>query len=205
MEISGQFTLDKTLAGIKAWIFFAFEPPPAASPLEPGARPKEGANTGIIVAKGQITWVRMASTLSQPIDDDGRLNRIITRRLELKRRPANNPLKIPEVPIAGEANSWLRYDDPEGRFHFNHPQELHLESDVSENPDVLELVNKRPTGTDVLIINIQREELDPVRNRQLLDPDFHIRNPDAMCGITEGLGQEEREGLAPWTLGNGLP
>jgi hypothetical protein len=195
IEISGKLTIDKAPAGVKAWIFFVFEPPPAPPALEPAAKPKAAEKTGIIEARGHIARVLMTRRLSIPIDDNGRLSRIVTKELNLVRRPASNPLIIPEVPIATAANSWVRYDDPGKRFHFNHPQALQLVSDTSENPDLLELVDKRATGTDALIFNIQREEVDPARNRQLLDPNFHIRNMRATWQKTQ---QDVVEGEAGW-------
>ncbi len=193
IEITGQLTIDSAPAGVKAWIFFVFEPPPAA---EPGTNPKAESSKGIIEARGQIARVQMTRRLSTPIDDNGRLNRILTRELTMARRAASSPLNIPATPpVADKANSWIRYDDPDGRFHFIHPQELRLASDTSQNPDLLEFVDRKLTGTDAVIFNIQREDKDAARNRQLLDPNYHIRDMRATWQKTK---QDVMEGDAGW-------
>jgi hypothetical protein len=161
IEISGRLTIDRALAAVKAWIFFEFEPPP---PLEPGAKPKAGASTGIIEARGHISRVQMARRLSIPQDEDGRFHKIVTKELDLRRRPASNLLKTQDPPVADKANSWLRYEDPEGRFHFDHPQQLSVDLVQSNRID---LVDHRPDGSkDALAIML------PPNERQYRDPEY---------------------------------
>ena len=118
----------------------------------------------------------MRRLLSIPIDQNGRLNRNITRELILVRKPSTTPITLPdEPPTAAVANSWILYEDPLERFHFRHPQELQLPGDASGNPDLIELVNKKSNATDVLIIGFQPKEADQAKNRRALDMSEHIR------------------------------
>ncbi len=71
-------------------------------------------------------------------------------------------LVIPETPpVESEANSWLLYDDAEGRFQFRHPQELRLDP---RPPDrfTVELATPHPdAGPNSVIIQIPRGTADP--------------------------------------------
>jgi hypothetical protein len=172
IEISGQLTIEKSPAAVLSRILFEFAD---AKPPEPAEKIKAGTRTGIVEARGHIARVVMTRKLVIPLDENGRLHKIVTRELNVVRRPASNPLKIPDVPpIADKANSWVRYEDPQGQFHFNHPQDLVLEGD--EEPGLLQFLNKKPAGTDAMIIIMQDKEADPVRSRELQDPNYHIRN-----------------------------
>ena len=172
IEISGSLTIDAAPAAVHAFVYFEFDPS-----LESAARSK-AANTGIIEARGHFSRVLMTRRYSKPLDADGRLHKIVTRELTLVRRPSTAPaLKYPDIsPGDADPNTWISYQDPEKRFHFNHPQELVLEPDEEEDRDLLQFLNRKPTGIDVLGINIQKKDGDPARNRQLLDPDYHIKN-----------------------------
>src|SRR5262249_14678450 len=156
---------------VRAEILFDFGPPtPAATP--PGSapvpkdatKPGDGAadrKPGIIEARGWISQARMGRVLSGPIEDDERLKQIVSRELNLQRRLAPLPgpaaggspdsLTVPEgAPVASEANSWPLYEDPRGRFHFRHPQELTFNKILANE---LHLVYPRPDrGSDVLVI-----------------------------------------------------
>ncbi len=127
-EISGELALDTGQGAVKARVEFTFEPPPAAPVAAPAARAKAVVNRGIVEARGRISSVKMGRALWIPIDHNGRLKQNIYRDLVLERRPVKPTtaeLTIPkEPPTADEANSWVLYDDPQGRFHFRHPQNL---------------------------------------------------------------------------------
>src|SRR5262249_44489290 len=61
------------------------------------------------------------------------------------------------------------YDDPKGRFHFRHPQELALDA---IQLDELDLIYPRPDrGSDVLRIILVPEQKDSQRDRLARDPE----------------------------------
>ena len=127
----------------------------------------------------------MAQSLTSPIPDtDDRLMHTITREMRLERRrlavttdaPANGSpptLTIPSPPpIKDEANSWLTYDDPMGRFHFRHPQELNLWP-FDRDPNTVTLVEQHPEGDDLLGINLQPRQSDAGLDRDSRNPEQH--------------------------------
>ncbi len=187
---SGPVTLPDGPSMVNGEIHFAFEPPPLA-PAIPGAveEPKEvdrsarrasakNKNENVVDARGWITEVKMARVVEIPsAEDDGRLKTTVTYEIVLARRPlaaANQqgagqpqPLTLPNPPpTATEANSWLVYEDPLGRFRFHHPQGLQV-SARSADPDFVELVDQRPdVGTDVFILQLPPGADDPQADRR---------------------------------------
>jgi len=120
---------------------------------------------------------------------DGRLKTTVTYEIVLARRPlpaANQPgdgpqpLPVPNPPpTATEANSWLVYEDPLGRFRFRHPQGLQVNAG-SADPDYVELIDQRPdVGTDVFIIQIPPGADDPLADRKFRSLDQFRRTIEA--------------------------
>ena len=126
----------------------------------------------------------MVRRLMIPIDKAGRLQEITTRELVLGRRPSV-PRADPGAgeaalsfssppPTADENNSWLLYDDPQGRFHFRHPQEMVIEEN---NPNALQLQHVRRDGkTDTMVIVPVPKEADPAADRHWSDPQAFVRD-----------------------------
>jgi len=198
--VSGRFTLRDGPSAFNARIYFTFEPTPAVSP--PDASPKaaeSGTRTGagkrddgIIDARGSISHVLMAQRVdSLRPDSDDRLKQSLTHQLELWRKPLavttdapagglNLSLSLPAPPpTADEANSWLLYDDPKGRFHLRHPQELQLSPRMID-PNILELVDRHlETGNDVFIVRLAPGAEDPQSDRLFRDVKQLERETDA--------------------------
>ena len=192
--VKGQFSIDEEGAAIptaiNAQIDFAFEP--AASAQDPIARPgaeatkdqQERAATpsvkaeaGLFEARGFVSRLRLAQATTLPLEGESRLKQSISRELLLERRipgqsggspePALSPL--PEASLSlTPANSWLLYDDPQGRFHFLHPQELRVVKVYPEGG--VDLLDRRPDGQDVLQITLVPKTQDPERDRLAADP-----------------------------------
>ena len=89
----------------------------------------------VLLAEGSIK-LALLSLIRVGIvpEGDGRLRQRHTIELTLERRPMTlspeergnppPPLALPSPsPTPNEANSWVVFDGPEGRFHFWHPQE----------------------------------------------------------------------------------
>src|SRR5206468_12186762 len=93
--------------------------------------------------------------------------------------PATPALAVPTpTPVPTEANSWLTYDDPQGRFHFRHPQDLPQDRDVPPDPNSVQLVEKSLAGfpEQVLTLQLQVKSGKPAEDRADRDPDFHIKS-----------------------------
>jgi hypothetical protein len=197
-ELAGQIELEEGPGEVKAQIHFVFDLPVVAPPsTEPGAAPKPAAaatadtaanrKQEVVEARGRISRVLMGRSLVSSIPGEDRLKRFMSRELNLERRPLpttsatpggrGTPLERPSAPtIADEAHAWLVYDDPQGRFHFSHPQELRLDPGQLMDPNSVGLVDRQPMGDTVLFIQYQPKSSDPARDRQLRDPEYHRRN-----------------------------
>jgi hypothetical protein len=187
-------TVDQRSGDARAEVLFVFGPQAAPTPATaPGAVPvpkaadrgSDGAGerkSGILEARGWISQVRMGRVLSTPIGNEGRFKQIVSRQLNLQRRLVNPPgaaeggspaaLPVPETPpTATEANSWLLFDDPLGRFRFRHPQELAIDRNRSSTNE-LNLIDPRPDGkSDWLVIIQVPEHKDPQRDKLARDPE----------------------------------
>jgi hypothetical protein len=182
--VKGRVVISSGPNGVNAQIEFMFEPPEtpaptAVSPAEEVAKeqpaaqetPKAKAKPGLIEARGHFTKLRLAHEFSLPLPgNDGRFKQTNTRRLSLERRTEQpgDPLSVPATaPAPTVENSWLGYDDEEGRFHFRHPQEFR----VKVYPEGgVELLYARPDGRDVIEINLVHKTGDPQRDRLAGDP-----------------------------------
>ncbi len=187
IDVSGSVGLDEGEGVVKARITFVFEPPPAA----PAGETKDaaaraggtGRDAGVVDAIGYINKVQMRRQVTTPLEDEPRLQQTQTRDLIVhRRRPTGQPggadatpLTVPEQPpAADELNSWLLFDDPAGRFHLRHPQELAFKR--SEDAFFI-FEHVRPDGRDdtVAIGDVPREA-DPALDRRLSDPQALVKS-----------------------------
>ena len=189
IDISGEIALEEGEGAIRARIWFVFQPLTAAAAATPKGltdQPARGVSprdTEIVEARGYISKVQMTRRLALPLDEEGRLQEIGTRELQAQRRkvpslagsPGVASLLIPEKPpVADEKNSWLLFDDPEGRYHFSHPQEMAIQTPES-NPLVLHRV--RPDGkADTLLLGAVPKEADSARDRKWSDPQAFVKD-----------------------------
>ncbi len=182
-----------------ARILFEFKPPIAAAPSGPqGTRPspagraesRDDRGTGIVDARGWIIQAVMAQSVERPIPgSDERLKESSTRVVTLERipfeaRPNEAPvpaLDVPEVaPVADNANSWLVFEDPRGRFRFRHPQELQIPDEAVYPPEEIHLLDERvDVGKDVLVIKLPPKGGDPKIERTFHDPALLQKAVDA--------------------------
>ena len=145
--------------------------------------PRREREAGIVEARGYIAKVLMGRTHTLARDDGGRLQQIGTRELVLQRRRVvgqagvgeSAALPVPETPpAADEMNSWLLYDDLQGRFHFRHPQELAI---TLNEPGELHLRYVLPNGkADSIAITPVPRDPDPLLDRATSDPQAFVRN-----------------------------
>jgi hypothetical protein len=152
--IEGGFDVDALPSAFKAQIDFTFVPRGVALPPA-GA---EGASREIEAA-GQITYAVLSHARVRAAQEGiGRLKQTETFELVLERRPLAllpgergapvAPLTLPEtLPTPNEANSWVTFVDPAGRFHFRHPQELEMNPNKPVDPHAVELSDVRDSGS----------------------------------------------------------
>ncbi|HMB03974.1 MAG TPA: hypothetical protein VKP69_09575 [Isosphaeraceae bacterium] len=174
INVTGRVGLPSGEAAVNAQLLFSFAPPVPGA----GAERTEG-DEGTIEARGAITELRLAVVRTAGLPGaNGRPRRTQTNEMNLGRQLATPtpPLAIPEPsPTPTEANSWLTYIDPRGRFHFQHPQDLRPVPPQSEE-DVVELLDPQPLGPDVVSIEILPKSGDPRVDAQNRDPEFHRKN-----------------------------
>jgi hypothetical protein len=219
--IAGRLTINDTLILCNAKIHFTFGSPTtatavAAAPAGPGEGPGAAEtglrkttgqrDQGVIEARGRINLALMAQTAESFIPGtDDRLKQYETRELVVERRSlASKPnaqgaipgLDVPEaIPADDEANSWLVYDDPRGRFNFRHPQALGLSPRMLD-PNIVEFVDRNlGKGQDVFILRLRPGAEDPQRSRLFCDTDQFQRDIDAEWARSE---TEIVRGPAEW-------
>ncbi len=143
----------------------------AGTPASPG-----GHGEAAIDARGYISKISMAQEISSPLPgNDGRFKQNIRRELVLERhvgQPGDLTALLLDIPnpdpVADVKNSWLIYDDPQGRFHLLHPQELHVAKTYPEGG--IDLLDRRPDGRDVIQISLVAKTGDQGRDRLAADP-----------------------------------
>jgi len=186
--VKGQLVVSEGPSGINAKLQFTFLPsevtaPPRAradgettkekasgTPASPGGRVEAA-----IDAKGYISKVSMAQEITAPLPgNDGRLKQNIRRDLVLERKVVQAGeltvlLEVPSPePAADVKNSWLIYDDPLGRFHLLHPQELRVANSYPDGG--IDLLDRRPDGQDAIQVSLNSKTGDPQRDRLAADP-----------------------------------
>lgn len=139
---------------------------------------------GTVDAKGAVTDLRLSRSSSSPLTGgSGRLKQSFTWERTLQRRLGTNgsPLSLPSPPPSpNQANSWLTYDDPEGRFHFRHPQDFLPRFDPYEaagDDDSVMLVdmNAAAEAGTVISLGLLPKTGDAAVDRKSRDPEFHIQ------------------------------
>ncbi|WP_406697806.1 hypothetical protein V5E97_02960 [Singulisphaera sp. Ch08] len=158
---------------VNAQLVFRFPAPGSDGGKEPAA---EKAKETLVDARGAIVELRMATFAATPLPPNGRLRQTVTRELIVDRRidDVGEVLPLPDTaPVATEENSWLSYDDPQGKFHFRYPQEFR----PGRPPDDLsmELVRLRPGGPDTLEFQRVIKTGDAEADRLNRDPEFHLK------------------------------
>lgn len=186
--VKGQVAVPQGPSGINAQLQFTFQPAEGTAPSRArteGETPTEkssGAPAGpggraepANDAKGYISRVSLAQEVTVPLPvNEGRLKQTIRLERVLERRPVGQAgevaglLEVPTPePVANVGNSWLIYDDPQGRFHLLHPQELRVDA----YPDGgIDLNDRRPDGSDVITIGLNTKTQDGQRDPNATDP-----------------------------------
>ncbi|MGC8643489.1 MAG: hypothetical protein ACP5XB_26835, partial [Isosphaeraceae bacterium] len=187
--VKGQCLVEQGPSGINAIIEFTFDPSPAQAGSGTGGRttlpaspsslfPKpDQTGEGNFDAPGYLSKIRLAQETTQLIgDEDSRLKQMVRREVRLERRlvdkarePGAGTLEVPNpLPSATVENSWLIYDDPAGRLHLLHPQEMKV---AKQYPDGgVDLLDRRPDGQDVIQLVLVPKTGDPRRDRLAADP-----------------------------------
>jgi len=191
IAVKGQLVIPEGPCGLNAQVHFTFVPAEVAAP--PGSRPRDEINKdlapdskpapapagrvkGVFDANGYISKISLAQEMTWPLPgNDGRLKGNMRREILLERRIPAQPggdgdiLEIPNPePVPGVSNSWLVYDDPQGRFHLLFPQEFRVARTYPEGG--IDLLDRRPDGRDVIQISLVAKTGDPGRDSLASDP-----------------------------------
>ena len=189
IDVAGKFDVEGNPGAFHARIIFVFVPRgvslPAAGAVDGAAK--------VVTAEGSIKRADLSlirvGTLTE---GDGRLRHRHTIELTIERRPmalaqgepgsAPTPLALPSPPPAPtEPNSWVVYDDTNGRFHFRHPQEYIKVRPAIPVPARFEFVDKRPGAGDAALVVVVPTKTGSSTSEQV------FRDP---AGLKKGLDAE---------------
>lgn len=195
LSVKGNLLLMDGPLSLNARVHFSF-PPPANAPAEDAGAGQPKRPSGIVEANGYISELRMAESAVLPLDQEGRLKLTRSRELVLERRldgPATPSVVVPEAPTNDPAHTWITYDDPEGRFHVAHPQDLRV---AQVYPDgAVDLVSRGLDGQDVVQLSLVAKTGDPGKDRIAADP---IEQHKALTDQWKQEGQDVLQGPAGW-------
>jgi hypothetical protein len=202
VDLSGGMTLPDGPCAVNASIEFVFDTPAAPAALPPAAasvppetgkaaaktdagagRPKR-KDESIVDAKGYIQVIRMSHAVRMPAPGgNGRLLQTVKYELTIGRKllppsgEQSDMLGIPDPPpVESEANSWLSFDDPDGRFRFRHPQELMHDRKETDRFLLTFSDRSRDTGPDVLFIQLPPGNADPQEDVRFRNLDHYRKN-----------------------------
>ena len=198
IHIEGHFDVFANPSAFNAQIDFSFQPAGISFP----ARATDGGSK-VVEATGQISRALLSHrvAMNQPADA-GRLKGTITRELVLYRGPlkvlcgepesAATPLVLPDpipAPKDGSAKTWVVYQPPDGRFNFQHPQELRQQPDAKKRG--IHFLDKRSTGDAVLIVVVPPQTGDAAVADSFHDPatfkkSFESEWAAAQSDVTKG-------------------
>jgi hypothetical protein len=149
------------------------------------ALPTAAGEGDVMEVPGAITNLRLALTsTSFAPNSKRRLLSTHTNELTMERQlePIGaTPLAVPAAPPAPtKENSWLTYDDPDGRFHFRHPQDYLPSKEMAADSENADAVILRDFPTNRAPASIIRFELIPKTgnaeaDRNNRDPEFYIQ------------------------------
>ncbi len=211
--VKGQAVVSEGPAGISARVQFIFVPsqetPPTRGRTE-GETTKEkaagapgrpaGRVDQSVTGKGYISKVALAQEISVPVpDNQGRLRQLIRRDLVFERRLSQpgevaGLLDLPNPdPVADESNSWLLYDDPQGLYHFLHPQELQVTANYGDGG--VDLVQQRHEGPDAIHLALLPKSENGKHDRSVSDP-FEVKK--GLVDNWKRQGQKVMDGPSGW-------
>ncbi len=189
IDIAGKFDVEGQPGAFHARIIFDFVPRGVALPA---AGAVEGASK-VVTADG---WIKRADLSLVRVgslpEGDGRLKHKFTIELTAERRPmtlaagepgpAPTPLTLPTAPppVVGD-NAWVVFDDPDGRFHFRHPQEYIKQRPAIPVPARFEFMDKRPGTGDAALVIVVPTKMGNATSEQV------FRDP---AGLKKGLDEE---------------
>ncbi len=218
--ISGGMTLPDGPCAVSAEIQFEFDMPAAPAAAPPAAAPvvspeqdkaatKAEARPGqpkrkdesIVDARGYIKRIRMAHAVRMPVPHgNSRLFQTVTYELIIERKllppsgDQNDLLGIPDPPpVETEANSWLSYEDSEGRFHFRHPQQLKLDLRGSDRTTLVFDTPHPDISPDSVILQIPPGNGDPQEDLRFRNVEQYRKKADeewAARGLEVVRGKE---------------
>jgi hypothetical protein len=196
IDVSGQMLAQVGYGAMKmqvhAQLEFAFTPPRITD-----AGTGKSSDLATVDARGAIVWLSLVQEgLTAAVSKLDPRPRKVKRELVLERQLTNTgtPLEIPrDPPKPNPENSWLAFADPQRRFQFRHPQDLHHPQEYGyvphEGPDQIELIHFQLGGTSPDRVMI---EISPTTRR---DPE-EVRNKVAALGKEGKL--EVLQGTTGW-------
>jgi hypothetical protein len=178
----GPMGIDNALNARISFTFATADAKPEPAAVAAGGKPSDPATT----APGAITSVRLTRASQSALPGAGtRLKRTLTQEMVVERQTAPDakaspPIAVPSpAPVFTTDNSWLVYEDPQGRFYFRHPQDLLLEYSLpGEKEPELQLSEMRPGSGEgrALHLLLQEKTGNAKEDKTKIDPDLHLRD-----------------------------
>jgi hypothetical protein len=182
-----------TKVPVNARLIFTFAPP---SSDDLGGRNKR--DEGTITARGAVTELRLATVVTrvEPQPSGGRLRKTVTREAVIARqlKPGGALLDLPQSPPkATEANSWIVFEDPKGKYQLRHPPEFFVGEETDEHGVML--VRQRARDVDTVDTRFLVKTGDPNVDRLNRDPKGQTEFWKAEW---ESMGYSVRIGRSEW-------
>ncbi|HEY2154948.1 MAG TPA: hypothetical protein VGH33_04920, partial [Isosphaeraceae bacterium] len=187
---------------VNAELVFSFAPP-QADRTDVARKPALAADDSLIDARGAITGLLMARAAQGvvPAAAGGKPRKFrVEQQLVLDRRlggpgPLVRGEAPPSTPAATVANSWLTYLDPQGRFTFQHPQDLLPPGRAQASINALFLTRGGPEGRDLVQIDVFGERREPEALKEVLKARWDQVQAEVLSGSEEWLPAAEWPGM----------
>jgi hypothetical protein len=193
--------LAETLVNVEVVFTFA---PPQATPADAVKKSGLSGDDSLVDVRGAITGLYMGRVAKGLLSEGGKPFRV-EQQLVLERRlggagPLVRGEVPPSTPAATEANSWLTYLDPRGRFTFRHPQDLLPPPRLQAGTESLFLARASAEGRDLLQIDIVAARRDPQILKDLLKARWDQMQSEVLRGGEEWLPSAEWSGAKVFRL-----
>jgi hypothetical protein len=200
--VTGSIQTQVAETRVNSELVFSFAPP-QADRADPARKGPLVADDSLVDARGAITGLLLArvaqGTLPAPAGSKPRKFKVEQQLVLDRRLGGPGPIVRGEVPnsmpAATVANSWLTYLDPQGRFTFQHPQDLLPPGRGQASVDALFLTRGGPEGRDLIQIDLFSELRGPDALKEVLKARYAQVQAEVLSGGEEWLPAADWPGM----------
>jgi hypothetical protein len=199
LSVSGKAAGTAGEVAVNAEVLFTFQPESSLKGFSTAPSFPPRPTHDFIEARGGITEVRFGRVTNAVLPGPGRLRFRSNREVTVHRQLALGagtpvPARPAEFPEPNQANSWLTYLEPTGKFSFQHPQDL-LHRDRGPiaplPPNVASMDRFRREGIDRLEIEYAPKTLSPDDLKQKMAARWAAMKLDVIPGTEEWLPEAD--------------